>query len=109
MPTLVLGNAVYSKEPKKLIVDSGWKCGSAKREVNMTHELYGAAFVWTYCLLLVHGQGRPMYVGSERAYNHDHTTATRRPILRLVGLIVVVVAAAAAAAAAVVVVVVVML
>ena len=82
---------MYRKDPKKLIGDSVWKWRSAQNEVNMTHELYAAAFVWTSCVLLVYGQGSPMYVGSDRAYNHDHDTATRRPILRLVGLIITVV------------------
>ena len=36
----------------------------------MTYELYGAAFVWTSCVLLVHVQG--MYTGSERAARYVH-------------------------------------
>ena len=56
---------MYRKDPKQFRVDSVRKCGSAKNEVNMTYQLYGAAFVWTSCVLLGHVQGR--YTGSERA------------------------------------------
>ena len=56
---------MYTKDPEKFRIDSVWNCGSAKNEVNMTYKLYGAAFVWASCVLLVHVQG--MYTGSERA------------------------------------------
>ena len=58
---------MYRKDPEKFRVDSVGKC---EKEVNMTHDLYVAAFVWTSCVLLVHVQG--IYTGSERAARCVH-------------------------------------
>ena len=62
--------ACTERTPEKFRIDSVWKCGTAINEVNMTYELYGAAFVWASCVLLVHVQG--MYTGSERAARLVH-------------------------------------